>query len=166
MTAVQKYNSSEPQVVAHSMNLNDGLTIGSIPIIAGAGGAAIALLSVPFNVVTMLSLVLATFFVPMVLGMIDQNYAYSQTIAKVTKSKYYRLPRDKYLKVKAAVKTGQQVRIPLNKITDNVKDKHDTLVINGRNFSIENPNRTSDGHRWDGALDATTQVYSLENKQS
>ena len=164
MTELQQYRSTEPQVVTQGLNLNDGLTIGSIPLVLGASGAAVTLFSVPFTVVTMLGIVFATFFGPMILGIADRNYAYSQTIAAVTKEKYRRLPREKYRELKSATKAGHQVRIPLKKITDDKNHEKDILVINGKNFSIEGPSHLATNTQWDDTLQSALEVYSLENK--
>lgn len=163
---IQKYSPAQNQEVTHRWNLNDGLTIVSIPIIAGAVGGGIALFSVPFTVVTMLGMVFTTFFGPMILGMMDRNYAYSQTLAKVTKSPYRRLSREKYQILKNATKAGHQVRIPLKEVTDNVEHESDMLVINGKNFSVEGPANFANSIVWDESLESTVDIYSIESRRA
>lgn len=162
---INTYSSPVTNSVEHGLEINDELTISSIPAVAAAGGSAVMLFNVPFDVVTMLSIALGTFFIPMALGLLDHNYAYSKTIAKVTQSDYKRLSRDKYQMLKSAVKSGHQVRLPLSKITEKPDHEGVVLVINGRNFSLEDPSIAPD-MRWDGALEAVAQVYSLESKKS
>lgn len=163
---ITTYSSPENTAVTHGINVNSGITIPSIPVVAGALGGSVALFNVPFNLITMLTIVFGTFFGPMIMGMLDHNYAYSQTVAKVTNSQYRRLAKDKYHKLKNAVKSGKQVRIPLNEITGDSSHEKDVLVINGRNFSVEGPSNFSSSIKWDETLESTAQVYGLENQSA
>lgn len=149
--------------ITHSFNINPSITLPAIPAVAMSGMGAFAILGAPFNVFTMLGMVLASFFGPFFLGAVDRGYAYSFTVSEMTRGDYRRLSKEAVNTLHTAVKSGKPTRFPLDSITGDERDESLTLIVTGKKFQLEEPKALPIHESWDRTLQEAGEVYTYRD---